>query len=90
MLADSPTKIEIPNSNEAAQKLEALKKEKQQLQLEQKQNKDLIFIHGIEDSYANLHFKVLFILYLYQKFLVIYFIIPPRLSTLIFFKSHLI
>uniref|UniRef100_A0A915LFA0 Hexosyltransferase n=1 Tax=Meloidogyne javanica TaxID=6303 RepID=A0A915LFA0_MELJA len=37
--------------------MEELKKEKQLLKVEQMQNKDFIFLHGIEDNYANLHFK---------------------------------
>ncbi|KAF7631078.1 Hexosyltransferase [Meloidogyne graminicola] len=68
LIADSPSKIELSKKEEANQKLEALKREKQLLQLEQMQNKDLIFLYGIEDSYANLHFKWLAALQWQQAF----------------------
>uniref|UniRef100_A0A1I8C2V0 Hexosyltransferase n=1 Tax=Meloidogyne hapla TaxID=6305 RepID=A0A1I8C2V0_MELHA len=68
IIADSPSKIEITGNKDAAQKLEELKKEKQLLKLEQMENKDFIFLHGIEDSYANLHFKWLAALQWQQAF----------------------
>jgi len=70
IIADSPSKIEITDNKDAALKIEELKKEKQLLKLEQMQNKDFIFLHGIEDNYANLHFKVNF-LKIFRKYIAI-------------------
>uniref|UniRef100_A0A914N3P1 Hexosyltransferase n=1 Tax=Meloidogyne incognita TaxID=6306 RepID=A0A914N3P1_MELIC len=68
IIADSPSKIEITDNKDAALKIEELKKEKQLLKVEQMQNKDFIFLHGIEDNYANLHFKWLAALQWQQTF----------------------